>query len=50
MAYTWRPSPDYLENTNVARLMRRLGVATADELRAVSVADIGAFWEAVVDT
>ncbi|CUU59795.1 acetyl-CoA synthetase [Parafrankia irregularis] len=49
MAYTWLPSPAYLEHTNVARLMRRLGVDTADELRAVSVADIGAFWHAVVD-
>src|SRR5207249_452870 len=30
-----------------ARLMRTLGVATADELRARSVADIGAFWDTV---
>ncbi|MDT3445639.1 MULTISPECIES: AMP-binding protein [unclassified Pseudofrankia] len=49
MTYVWRPGRDYLENSNVARLMRRLGVATADELRARSVADIGAFWGEVVD-
>lgn len=49
MAYTWRPGPEYLEHTNVARLMRGLGAATADELRAISVADIDAFWQAVVD-
>jgi acetyl-CoA synthetase len=49
MPYTWHPSPDYRENSNVARLMRRLGVGTADELRATSVADIGAFWQAVVE-
>jgi acetyl-CoA synthetase len=49
MSYSWHPDRDYLENSNVARLMRRLGVATADELRARSVADVGAFWDAVVD-
>jgi acetyl-CoA synthetase len=48
MTYTWRPSRDYLDHSNVARLMRTLGVTTADELRARSVADIGAFWDAVV--
>ena len=48
MTYTWHPSRDYLDHSNVARLMRTLGVATADELRARSVADIGAFWDAVV--
>src|ERR1700722_8925791 len=48
MTYTWRPSPDYLDHSNVARLMRTLGGTTADELRARSVADIGAFWDAVV--
>jgi acetyl-CoA synthetase len=49
MTYTWHPSTDYLENSNVSRLMRTLGVSTAKELRARSVADIGAFWNAVVD-
>ena len=48
MTYTWRPSRDYLENSNVARLMRKLGTASANELRARSVADVGAFWDAVV--
>src|SRR6516162_7457193 len=48
MTYTWHPSRDYLDHSNVARLMRTLGVATADELRARSVADIGAFWDTVV--
>jgi acetyl-CoA synthetase len=49
MTYVWTPDEDYLEHSNVARLMRRLGVATADELRARSVADVGAFWGAVVE-
>lgn len=48
MTYTWHPTRDYLENSNVARLMRVFDVATVDELRARSVADIGAFWDAVV--
>ena len=48
MTYTWHPSRDYLDHSNVARLMRTLGVTTADELRARSVADIGAFWDTVV--
>jgi acetyl-CoA synthetase len=48
MTYTWHPTPDYLENSNVARLMRTFGVTTADKLRARSVADIGAFWDVVV--
>ena len=38
MTYTWRPSRDYLDHSNVARLMRTLGVTTAAELRDRSVA------------
>ncbi|HEY3001409.1 MAG TPA: AMP-binding protein [Kribbellaceae bacterium] len=48
MTYTWHPSQEHLQTSNVARLMRTLGVSTADELRARSVADIGAFWDVVV--
>jgi acetyl-CoA synthetase len=48
MNYTWRPSREYLENSNVSRLMRILGAASANELRARSVADVGAFWDVVV--
>jgi acetyl-CoA synthetase len=49
MTYVWTPDEDYLSSSNVARLMRRLGANTADDLRATSVADIGAFWDAVVE-
>jgi acetyl-CoA synthetase len=49
MTYTWHPSRDYRENSNVSRLMRTLGTGSANELRARSVADIGAFWAAVID-
>jgi acetyl-CoA synthetase len=48
MTYTWFPTPDYREHANVARLMRSFDASTADELRQRSVADIGAFWDAVV--
>jgi acetyl-CoA synthetase len=49
MAYVWHPTREYLENSNIARLMATLGVSNADELRAHSVADIGTFWGAVVE-
>jgi acetyl-CoA synthetase len=49
MSYTWHPSDDYLQNSNVSRLMRRLGVGTANELRTASVADIALFWDTVVE-
>lgn len=49
MTYTWHPSEDYQENSNVARLMRRLGTGTIEELRSRSTGDVGAFWSEVVD-
>ena len=49
MSYTWHPTDDYLLHSNVARLMRTVEVSTADELRAVSVRDIGRFWDVVVN-
>ncbi|WP_036516792.1 AMP-binding protein [Nocardioides sp. J54] len=49
MAYVWKPDADYLHNSNVARLMRTLGVDDVDELRAASVKDTAAFWGAVVE-
>jgi acetyl-CoA synthetase len=44
----WRPSPDYVENANVTRLMRAHGVESIDELRRRSVEDMAWFWDAVV--
>lgn len=49
MTYVWSPGEEYRENTNVARVMRRLGAKDAAALRSASVADIGAFWSTVVD-
>jgi acetyl-CoA synthetase len=44
----WRPTPEYVENANVTRLMRAHGIDSIDELRRRSVEDIGWFWDAVV--
>ena len=44
----WKPTPEYVENANVTRLMRAHGVASIDELRKRSVEDMEWFWDAVV--
>jgi acetyl-CoA synthetase len=44
----WRPTPEYVENANVTRLMRAHGVESIDELRRRSVEDMEWFWDAVV--
>ena len=44
----WRPTPEYVENANVTRLMRAHGIESIDELRRRSVEDIAWFWDAVV--
>lgn len=48
MSYVWRPDDDYRDTANVARLMRAMGASDIDDLRARSIQDIGAFWDAVV--
>ena len=45
----WKPRADAFGSSNAGRLARRLGVAGGhDELHAASVADLGRFWDAVV--
>ncbi|MBJ7458546.1 MAG: AMP-binding protein [Thermoleophilaceae bacterium] len=44
----WRPTPEYIEQANVGRVLAAYGVSTIDELRAATVADIARFWEFVV--
>jgi acetyl-CoA synthetase len=44
----WQPTPEYVENANVTRLMRAHGVGSIDELRRRSVEDMEWFWDAVV--
>ncbi len=45
----WRPTPEYVENANVTRLMRSHGIESIDELRRRSIEDMGWFWDAVVN-
>ena len=44
----WRPTPEYVENAAITRLMRAHGVGSIDELRRRSVEDMEWFWDAVV--
>jgi acetyl-CoA synthetase len=44
----WRPTPEYVENANVMRFMRRHGIDSIDEFRRRSVEDMEWFWDAVV--
>jgi acetyl-CoA synthetase len=46
--YAWEPTPERIAEANVTRLMNAAGVATIDELRRKSVADIDWFWDLVV--
>ncbi|MGW5145824.1 AMP-binding protein [Rhodococcus koreensis] len=46
--YTWRPTDEYVENANVTRLARAHGLSGLGELRALSVADVRWYWDAVV--
>jgi acetyl-CoA synthetase len=45
----WRPTPEYVENANVTRLMRAHGVESIGDLRRRSVEDMEWFWDAVVE-
>src|SRR5207247_897032 len=44
----WRPSREHLEDSRVARLMKKVGVATPAALHAWSVADVPRFWDVVL--
>src|SRR2546423_15300496 len=44
----WEPNPEYVERANVTRLMRAHGIESIDDLRARAVADVGWYWDAVV--
>ena len=43
----WRPGEDFLQNSNVARFMRKHDLADYEALLAFSREDIGRFWEAI---
>ena len=46
--YSWTPTEEYIGRANVTRLGRSNGIDTLDDLRRASVADIGWYWDAVV--
>ena len=43
----WRPSPEYIEGSNLTRLMRRHGIGSQHEMLRRSVEDVGWFWSEV---
>ncbi len=47
--FTWAPSPEQLDNANVARLARTLGCESYGKLHRLSLEDPDRFWRAVVD-
>jgi acetyl-CoA synthetase len=48
-SFSWVPSPDFISSTNIAWLMRRVGVTSYEELHRWSVRDREAFWRLVID-
>ncbi len=47
--FVWEPTPDYIENANVTRLMRKHGISDYDELVRRSIEDIEWFWGAAIE-
>ncbi|MCF8709917.1 AMP-binding protein [Rhizorhapis sp. SPR117] len=45
----WLPSEDYLTGSNIAELMRRMGVETYDSLLETAAAEPGRFWDVSLD-
>lgn len=44
----WQPSPEYIEDSNVIRLMQKAGVESYEYLHAWSIKDLKVFWDMVV--
>jgi acetyl-CoA synthetase len=47
--FIWKPTPEYIENANVTRLMRRHGIDDFNDLVRRSQEDIEWFWGAAVE-
>ncbi len=45
----WRPPPEHVAGTNLARFWTRLGLDSYDALQAWALDDVGRFWDAVLD-
>ena len=46
--YAWEPTPEYIEDANVTRLMRAHGIDDFHELVRRSQDDIEWFWDAAI--
>lgn len=46
MSIVWKPTSQYVDNSNMKRFMRKHGVRTLDELTRRSIDDIEWFWDA----
>src|SRR5215470_5555046 len=44
----WRPTKEHLENSRIARFMKRHDIATLDELQRRSLTDLEWYWDAAV--
>ncbi|MGI8408219.1 MAG: AMP-binding protein [Actinomycetota bacterium] len=47
--FIWEPTPEYIENANVTRLMRKHGIDDFHELVSRSQSDTEWFWQAAVE-
>ena len=47
--FVWTPSEEFLEQANMTRLMRRLGVARYRDLHQISIEEPERFWPEVID-
>ena len=45
--FIWEPSPEFIERTNVRRLMRRLGLATYQDFVRYSQEHLEEFWDEI---
>src|SRR5262245_4587042 len=45
----WRPTPEYIEDANVTRFMRKHGIASTGDFRRRSIEEPEWFWDAVVE-
>src|SRR5260370_30941103 len=45
----WEPTPEFIAQTNVYRLMQRLGITTREDFLRYSVEHLEAFWAALVE-
>jgi acetyl-CoA synthetase len=47
--FIWEPTPDYIDNANVTRLMRKHGIDDFHELVKLSQEDIEWYWNAAIE-